>query len=79
VRIIWEPWPATVNRSVWTAWLITAIPATSLAFLIQTTNAEIHQRHPDCLVLSMEPVFAAIFAYYLAEEILTIRSMIGCG
>lgn len=74
-----ETWPERIAQNVWMAWLITAIPATSLAFLIQNTMQKFTTATRTAIVFSMEPVFSAIFAYYLAGEVLTMRSLVGCG
>lgn len=77
--LLFEPAPNLASRVAWNGILLTAIPATSLAFLVQ--NAA--QRHTTtthaAIVLSGEPVFAALFAYWLEGEVLGTIGMIGAG
>lgn len=69
----------TFNSTVWMALWITAIPATSLAFFIQTKMQQFTTPTHTALIFSMEPVFAAISAFFLAGELLTPRGLLGAG
>jgi drug/metabolite transporter (DMT)-like permease len=71
--------PIHMNLTVWLALLITAIPATSLAFLLQTKMQQFTSPTHTALIFSMEPVFSAISAYLLAGEVLTWRGILGAG
>ncbi len=73
-----ETWPEHLNRPVWVALLLTAIPATALAFLIQNNVQRFTSATHTAIIFTMEPVFAALSAYFLAGEILTSRQIIGC-
>ncbi len=66
-------WPLTERvqvppRSVWGAILITGVLASAVAYFVQTTA----QRHlttvQTAVILTTEPVFAALFGYLLAGE-----------
>ena len=71
---------ATVyTKDVWLGLLITAIPATSLAFLLQTKMQKFTTSTRTAIIFSSEPVFSAIFAYLLAGEMLTCQGMFGAG
>ncbi|WP_242839643.1 DMT family transporter [Desulfofundulus thermocisternus] len=76
----WLPRPgrSKLNRPVWIALLLTAIPATALAFLIQNNVQRFTSATHTAIIFTMEPVFAALSAYFLAGEILTPRQIIGC-
>lgn len=74
-----ETMPAHFTRPVWTAFLITAIPATSLAFLVQNKMQRFTSPTHTAIIFSTEPVFAALAAYLLAGEILTLRQLTGCA
>ncbi|MDQ3378137.1 MAG: DMT family transporter, partial [Actinomycetota bacterium] len=53
---------------VWVALLVTGLLASAGAFLVQTT---VQQRIPaarTAIILTMEPVFAALFGYWLAGD-----------
>jgi drug/metabolite transporter (DMT)-like permease len=66
-----------IPAAAWPAIAGTAVFATAGAFLIQN----LAQRHTTpthtALIFSMEPVFAAIFAYLLAAESLGVRGVAG--
>ncbi|MFZ5645146.1 MAG: DMT family transporter [Bacillota bacterium] len=70
--------PQTITGPVWTALLITAIPATSLAFLIQNKVQKYTSATNTAIIFTMEPVFAGLGAYILAGEVLSFRQLIGC-
>lgn len=65
------------TRRVWFAILFLSVVCTGLAFIIQTAA----QRHTEAthvgIIFSLEPVFAAIAAYFLAGDRLTGRAYFG--
>jgi len=71
----------TVNFSsnVWVALLVTAIPATSLAFFAQTKMQQFTTPTHTALIFTMEPVFSAITAFFFAGEIFTTKGLLGAG
>lgn len=74
--------PQTVmhfSTNVWIALLVTAIPATSLAFFVQSKMQQFTTPTHTALIFSMEPVFAAISAFFFAGEFLTPRGLLGAG
>lgn len=62
---------------IW-ALLITAIPATALAFLAQTICQKFTSSTHVALIFSMEPVFAALAAILLTNEVLGFKALSGC-
>lgn len=74
-----ENMPAHFTRPVWVAFLLTAIPATSLAFLIQNKMQRFTSSTHTAIIFSMEPVFAALTAFFAAGESLTLRQAAGCA
>ncbi|RIW33082.1 DMT family transporter [Bacillus salacetis] len=82
--LLYEDWQGALaistllNPEVLSALLITALLATSAAYLIQTAA----QRHTTparvAVILTMEPVFAAIFSYIWIGEELTPIAATGC-
>ena len=54
--------------TVWSALLVTGIFASALAFLIQTWAQRVTTATQTALVFTLEPVFAAIFGYWLAGD-----------
>ncbi len=62
---------------VWVALLVTGLLASAGAFLVQTT---VQQRIPasrTAIILTMEPVFAALFGYWLAGDRLVTVQLLG--
>ena len=62
---------------VWVALLVTGVLASAGAFLVQTT---VQQRIPaarTAIILTMEPVFAALFGYWLAGDRLVAVQLLG--
>lgn len=70
-----------VNFSLnsWVAILLTAIPATSLAFYLQSKMQQFTTPTHTALIFASEPVFAAIFAYLIADETLSTKGLIGAA
>lgn len=70
---------APSGASVWTALLVTALFASSLAFFVQTAA----QRHvpPErtALIMAAEPAFAGLFAYLLKGERLSAAGWTGAA
>ena len=67
------------SSTAWIALLVTAIPATSLAFFAQTKMQQFTTPTHTALIFSMEPVFSAISAFFFAGEVLTTKGLIGAG
>jgi drug/metabolite transporter (DMT)-like permease len=72
-----QPW--VFSEVVWIGLLLTAIPATSLAFLIQTKMQKFTTTTRTAIIFTMEPVFAALFAFLVAGERLTMQGKIGAA
>lgn len=68
---------APPDFTVWTTIFITAILATSVAFIVQTWAQKLISSTQAAVILTMEPVFAGIFATTLGGEVLTTRTIIG--
>ncbi len=66
------------NPKVIWALIITAPLATSLALVIQSAMQKCTTATRTALILSMEPVFSALFSYFYLHEHLTIRTITGC-
>ena len=61
------------------ALLLTAVPATSLAFFVQTKMQQFTTPTHTALIFTMEPVFSAVSAFIFAGEILTPKGLLGAG
>lgn len=79
--LVFEPvsWPRTWSLSLVSAVIITAVFATSYAFWAMTSFQ--HRTTPTraALIYTLEPVFAAIFSFWLAGERLSTLGWYGGG
>src|SRR5918998_1003072 len=62
---------------VWVALLVTGLLASAGAFLVQTTVQQHIPAARTAIVLTMEPVFAALFGYWLAGDRLVAVQIFG--
>ncbi|EGW38432.1 DMT family transporter [Desulfosporosinus sp. OT] len=67
------------TSTAWLALLVTAVPATSLAFFVQTKMQQFTTSTHTALIFSMEPVFSAVTAFFLAGEVFTLKGLTGAG
>ena len=77
--IVW-PFFATVSlppSEVWVALLVTGLLASAGAFLVQTTAQQHIPAARTAIILTMEPVFAALFGYWLAGDRLVAVQIFG--
>jgi len=83
--VFFEDWKRAFNpeiifsAKVIMALLITSVLATALAFFIQTNFQKHTTATRVALIFAMEPVFAAITAFFWAGERLASSALIGCG
>jgi len=62
---------------VWVALLVTGLLASAGAFLVQTTVQQHIPAARTAIILTMEPVFAALFGYWLAGDRLVAVQIFG--
>jgi drug/metabolite transporter (DMT)-like permease len=65
------------DRGVWSVVIFTAVFATAVAFIVQTWSQAHMSATKVAVILTMEVVFAALFALLLGGERLTIQTAIG--
>jgi len=75
---VWEG-PLQVAPQSWYALIFTGVFATAFAFLAQSAVQRYTSPTRTALVFSAEPVFGAVFAYFLAQEIPTGREIAGAA
>ena len=68
---------APPDRGVWAVVIFTAIFATAFAFIIQTWAQSHMSSTKVAVILTMEVVFAALFAVLLGRETLTLQIALG--
>ncbi len=68
----------TINTTVITAILYTAIFASIIATVIQLKFQKIVSPTKAGVIFSIEPIFAAVFAYFLLSEKISNFGLIGC-
>ncbi len=73
----WQGFEAPPDAGVWWVIIFTAIFATILAFIIQTWSQAHIAASKVAVILTMEVVFAALFAVVLGGEVLTFRISLG--
>jgi drug/metabolite transporter (DMT)-like permease len=77
--IVW-PFSGPVSlppSGVWVALLVTGLLASAGAFLVQTTVQQYIPAARTAIILTMEPVFAALFGYWLAGDRLVAVQIFG--
>ena len=67
---------------VWTPSLlaylfVTGVLATAVAFYVQARAQQFTTPNRAALIFSLEPFFAALFAYWLLDQVLTVREWVG--
>ena len=65
------------DSDVWAVVIFTAVFATAIAFIVQTWSQAHMSATKVAVILTMEVVFAAVFAIFFGGEILTLQSAIG--
>jgi drug/metabolite transporter (DMT)-like permease len=65
------------DRGVWSVVIFTAVFATAVAFIVQTWSQAHMSATKVAVILTMEVVFAAVFAILLGGERLTVQTAIG--
>lgn len=79
VSLFWElsPFPAQFDFQLMRSLFITAVFATAFAFWVQTKFQKYTTPTRAILIYNLEPVFAALFAAWLLEEVLGIEIFLG--
>ena len=67
-----------MEKSVWSAIIITSLFATVGAYLVQNISQRFTSPTHTALIFSGEPVFAGIFGYCLLGEKLSLTAIAGC-
>lgn len=70
---------APPDTSVWLALVLTALAATAVAFVVQTWAQSVLEPTRAAVVMTMEPVFAGLFAVGLAGESFGPRTAAGAA
>jgi drug/metabolite transporter (DMT)-like permease len=79
IGLVAEPIPGRITGNALSAILITAVFATALAFLLQNYMQKFSTPTRFAVVLTMEPVFAALAGYWWAGENLGRLGLIGAA
>jgi len=67
------------SLSVWTNIIILSVVCTSGAYIVQSVAQKYTTATHTALIYSAEPVFAAIFGYFVVGEVLNGRGLLGAG
>lgn len=65
------------NSGLVIALVVTAVFATAFAFYVQARAQRLTTANHAALIFSLEPFFAALFAFWILGEVLTLREWIG--
>lgn len=65
------------SNDVWINIIILSVVCTSGAFIIQSVAQKFTTSNHTALIYSAEPVFAAVFGYFLYSEVITVKTGIG--
>ncbi len=77
ISFFWEwPWPPLGHQMIFAA-IFTGFLASTVAFAVQTVAQRFTSPSHTALIFSLEPVFAALFSFWLAAEAITPRIVIG--
>ncbi len=71
--------PLYVPPGAWGTIVFMALLATSFTFLTQSAVQRYTSATHTALIFSAEPVFGAVFAWFLAGEVLSLREIVGAG
>ena len=77
--LVFETPRFALPADTWTAIAFTGVVATALVFSVQVYVQRFTTPTHTALLFSLEPVFAALFGWWLANETLGERELIGCG
>ena len=77
--LLWEQPSAASLIAVWPAAAFTGLVCTVIAFTIQVQAQRFTSPAHTALVFSTEPVFAAVFAYWLGGELFGPSELLGCA
>lgn len=67
------------SPSVWAAALFLGVMCSGVCFIIQTAEQRFTTASHASLIFTLEPVFSAVFAYFLLNERLTVRGYLGAA
>ncbi|MDQ3644450.1 MAG: DMT family transporter [Actinomycetota bacterium] len=67
------------GSTVWSALLVTSLVATALGFFVQTYAQQHAPPERTALILASEPAFAGFFGWLLANETLSVLSLVGAA
>ena len=77
--LVFETPRLDLPADTWTAIAFTGVVATALVFSVQVYVQRFTTPTHTALLFSLEPVFAALFGWWLASEVLGGREVLGCG
>jgi drug/metabolite transporter (DMT)-like permease len=76
IPIFEKPFVSWNSSLVW-ALAITSLPATAFALYVQARAQRLTTANHAALIFSLEPFFAALFAFWILGQVLTVREWIG--
>lgn len=77
--LIFEPIPTNLSLEAWGAIIYLVLLSTIFCFIIQNVAQKYTPSSHAALILCLEGVFGAFFAYLFLNEIFTSRMLLGCA
>lgn len=77
ISAIYEPLMLPATGVSWMAVLVLALVCSAFGFVAQSLAQKFTTPTRTGMILSMQPVFSALFGYFLMGEVLTVRGCIG--
>lgn len=79
MSLLFEKWPGQVTAWTWVGLVYMGVVATALVFFIQNWAQRYTTPSRAAIIFTLEPVFTAVFAFFILNEPLTWRSLLGGG
>ena len=73
------PTDETFSSIFWAAALFLGVFCSGICFVIQSVEQQFTTASHASLIFTLEPVFSAVFAYFLLSERLTVRGYLGAA
>ena len=74
-----EPLPGHVGPAAWRALLINAVAGTVVALQLQNLAQKVASAVSTAVILTTQPIFAGLFAWWFLAEQIPARAMMGCA
>ncbi|HEX3030667.1 MAG TPA: DMT family transporter [Bacillota bacterium] len=77
MSLLFEHWPTQATTWTWIGLAYMGIVATAVVLFIQNWAQKFTTASRTAIIFTLEPVFTAIFAYFILHEDFTLRTLLG--